>query len=65
MIAGDAGGGGANSDYHLVGTLGYQIKPKIDLRVGWRYLAVNYRTSAFLYDVTASGVGLGATFRFK
>jgi hypothetical protein len=65
MIAGDAGGGGANSDYQIVGILGYQIKPKFDLNVGWRYLAVNYRTYAFLYDVTTSGVGIGATFRFK
>jgi len=65
MVAGDAGGGGASSDYQLVGLLGYQLKPNIDLQAGWRYLVVNYRDGGFLYNVTTSGVGIGATFRFK
>jgi len=67
IVAGDAGGGGANSDYQLVGLLGYQLKPTIVLQAGWRYLNVNYRSGSqlFLYDMTTSGVVIGATFRFK
>ena len=68
MVLGDAGAGGANLDYQIVGLLGYRIKPKIVLQAGWRYLDVNYRPNSgvsFVYDVATSGVIVGATFNVK
>ena len=66
-IIGDAGGGGANSDYEVAGLLGLKVKKKIDLKVGWRYLVVDYSNSSnqYLYNVTSSGFIFGALFNFK
>lgn len=64
-IAGDAGGGAANSDYQVVGVLGYQLK-KTTLQAGWRYLHVNYRpNNGFVLDVGQSGLLLGVTIPLK
>jgi hypothetical protein len=64
-IAGDAGGGGANSDYQVVGLIGWKLK-RVILQAGWRYLSVNYRPSGgTLFDVTISGLVLGATIPLK
>lgn len=68
MVLGDAGAGGANLDYQVVGLLSYKIKPKIVLQGGWRYLYVNYRPNSgasFVYDIATSGVLIGATFNVK
>lgn len=65
-VLGDAGGGGANSDYQVAGLLGYKVGEKCVLQAGWRYLDVNYRGShAFIYDVATSGALLGVTFNVK
>ena len=65
-ILGDAGAGGANVDYQVVGLLGYKFKPSIIGQLGWRYLDVNYRsTSTFIYDAVTSGIMLGMTFNLK
>jgi len=65
-VLGDAGAGGANLDYQLAGILGYKIKPSIILQGAWRYMDVNYRpSSGFVYDMTTSGVLIGATFNLK
>jgi hypothetical protein len=63
-IAGDAGGGGANSDYQFGGLLGWKLK-KIILQAGYRYLAVNYQPGTSILDVTISGLILGATIPLK
>jgi hypothetical protein len=64
-ITGDAGGGGANSDYQVVGLIGWNFK-KFTLQAGWRYLTVNYRPSGgTICDVTISGLVLGATIPLK
>jgi hypothetical protein len=66
-ILGDAGGGGANSDYQVVGMLGYRLK-KVMLQTGWRYLDVNYRggpPKLFVYDAHMSGLVVGVTFNLK
>jgi hypothetical protein len=66
-ILGDAGGGGANLDYQVVGVLGYKLK-KVVLQAGWRYLDVDYRGGApklFVYDAHLSGVIVGVTFNLK
>ena len=67
-VVGDAGAGGANLDYQLVGVLGYKVKPSIILQTAWRYMDVNYRpssSSSFVYDVTTDGLLIGATFDLK
>jgi hypothetical protein len=67
-ILGDAGGGGARSDYQIGGFLGYQISRRWVLLAGYRYLSVNYRPygkAQFVYDVDMPGVGFGATFNVK
>jgi hypothetical protein len=67
VIAGDAGGGGANPDYQVGGVLGFKVKKNVVLQAGWRYLDVHYRnnSNAFLYDIAESGAVLGATFYLK
>jgi hypothetical protein len=65
-ILGDAGAGQANVDYQVAAYLGYRIKPKVMLGVGWRYLDVNYRpASNFVYDAAQQGILLGATINLK
>jgi hypothetical protein len=65
-IVGDAGGGGANSDYQIAGLLGYKIGKKYILQAGWRYLDVNYRGSqSFVYDTATSGLLFGLTINLK
>jgi len=66
-VAGDAGGGGANSDYQVFGGLGYKFK-RVTLQAGWRYLDVNYRggqPTLFIYDAHMSGPIVGVTFDLK
>jgi hypothetical protein len=64
-ITGDAGGGGANSDYQVAGLIGWNFK-KFTLQTGWRYLTVNYRPSGgTICDVAISGLVLGATIPLK
>ncbi len=65
IIAGDAGGGGANLDYQVVGLFTYKFTPKLGLGLGWRYLDVNYGGShQFLYDVAQTGALAGVIFEF-
>jgi hypothetical protein len=66
-IAGDAGGGQANSDYNVAGLLGLKVKKNLALQAGWRYLDVHYRNQSdrFLYDVAESGAVFGAVFYLK
>lgn len=65
-IVGDAGGGGANSDYEVAGLLGYRLGKKCILQGGWRYLDANYRgNNNFIYDIATSGVLIGVTINLK
>jgi hypothetical protein len=63
-IAGDAGGGGANSDYQVGGLIGWKLK-KIILQAGYRYLTVDYRPGSTVCDIVVSGIILGATIPLK
>ena len=61
----DAGGGGANLDYQVIGLFAYNFTPKIGLGLGWRYVDVDYRGShQFIYDVAESGALAGLYFNF-
>jgi hypothetical protein len=60
-IAGDAGGGGASSDYQVVGLFTYKFTQKLGLGLGWRYLDVNYfnGNKGFLFDAAMTGALAG------
>ena len=65
MVGGDAGGGGANLDYQVVGLFTYNFTRKLGLGLGWRYLDVDYRGNhQFIYDVAQSGALAGLYFNF-
>jgi hypothetical protein len=66
-VLGDAGAGGANSDYQVAGLFGYKFKEKFVFQGGWRYLSVNYRPSGngFIYDMGMNGPIIGVTINFK
>ena len=65
MVGGDAGGGGANLDYQVVGLFTYNFTRKLGLGLGWRYLDVDYRGShQFIYDVAQSGALAGVYLNF-
>jgi hypothetical protein len=64
-ILGDAGEGGATLDYQIAGFVNYQVKPKIALQGGWRYLTVHYGNNGNLFNGTMQGIILGATYKFK
>jgi len=65
-VAGDAGGGGANLDYQVIGLFTYQLTKHFGLGLGWRYLDVDYRPSGhqFVWDVAQSGALAGLYFNF-
>jgi len=65
-FGGDAGGGSARSDYEVFGVLGFRVARKWVLDAGYRSMSVNYRQqSTFVYDMTMSGLVLGATWGVK
>ena len=44
----------------------YDLNNSIILQGAWRYIDVDYRpSSGFVYDITTSGVLIGATFNIK
>ncbi|MBV8119758.1 MAG: hypothetical protein JO081_07460, partial [Alphaproteobacteria bacterium] len=65
---GDVGGFGiaAHTDWEIIGTLDYALKPWLDLSVGYRSLNVSYSASEkpVGYNVRFKGPLLGATMRF-
>jgi hypothetical protein len=65
-VAGDAGAGGANLDYQVLGLLNYQFTQKWGLAVGWRYLDVDYRPSnkQFVFDMVTNGPIAGFNYTF-
>ena len=65
-VAGDAGAGGSNLDYQVLGLLNFNFTPKFGLAVGWRYLDEDYRptTNQFVYDTMTSGAIAGFSYNF-
>jgi outer membrane receptor protein involved in Fe transport len=67
-IAGDAGGFGAGAqlDYEMVGTVGYNLSSKFTLTAGYRYLYVDYRpTGGSIYKQIMNGALIGVNYHFK
>ena len=66
---GDVGGFGvgAHSDWQVMGTIDYTLKPWVDLHLGYRSLNFNYTASGGLdlgFNVHIKGPLLAATFKF-
>ena len=66
-VLGDVGGWGTGSqlEYQIGAFLGYKIKPKWALKVGYRYLDVDYRSGGSIVDTAMSGVVFGVTVSLK
>jgi hypothetical protein len=67
-VAGDVGGWdvGSQLEYHIVGLLGYRIKPSWMLQAGYRYLDVNFRGGqGATFDVVMSGLVFGVSINFQ
>lgn len=62
----DMGGFGINSDFtgQAFGGLGYQLKPRVALLGGYRYLRVDYVNEGFIFKTAMSGITAGAKFNF-
>jgi hypothetical protein len=61
---GDAGGGGSNFTYQILGTAGVDVHTHYALVFGYRYLNVDYDKDHFLFDVAMKGPVFGFTFKF-
>jgi hypothetical protein len=57
-------GVGAKLDWQVVGILGYQYSPTTSFFGGYRYLAVDYNSGGFIFDVNMHGPIFGASFKF-
>jgi hypothetical protein len=62
----DMGGFGINSDFtgQAFGGLGYQLKPRVALLGGYRYIRVDYVNEGFIFKTAMSGIMAGAKFNF-
>lgn len=62
----DMGGFGINSDFtgQVFGGAGFQLKPRIALLGGYRYLRVDYVKDNFIFKTALSGPYVGARFNF-
>jgi len=62
----DVGGFGVSSDFtgQVFGGLGYQLKPRVALIGGYRYLRVDYVNEGFIFKTAMSGLNVGAKFDF-
>ena len=61
----DVGGFGISSDFtgQAFGGAGFQVKPRIALIGGYRYLRVDYFNDPFVFKTAMSGILLGAKFK--
>lgn len=61
----DAGGFGVGSNFtgQLFGGAGFQLKPRIALVGGYRYLRTDYVSNRFIFKTALSGPTIGATFK--
>lgn len=62
----DIGGFGVGSDFtgQAFGGAGFQLKPRIALIGGYRYLRTDYSNEGFVFRTTMNGIVLGAKFKF-
>lgn len=63
----DVGGFGVSSKstWQVAGLLGYQYSPMVSFMAGYRYLAVDYNRSGFLWDVNMAGPIMAISFKLN
>jgi hypothetical protein len=61
---GDAGGGGAKSDWQLHGDVGYDVSSRWTVGAAYRFLSVDYSKTNFVQDVDMKGFVVAGTYRF-
>ena len=61
----DVGGFGVGSDFtgQVFGGAGFQVKPRVALIGGYRYLRTDYSNEGFIFKTAMSGIMLGAKFK--
>ena len=61
----DAGGFGVGSDFtgQAFGGVGFQVKPRVALIGGYRYLRADYVNDGFIFKTAMSGITLGAKLK--
>jgi len=61
----DVGGFGTGSDFtgQVFGGAGFQVKPRVALIGGYRYLRVDYINEGFVFKTAMNGIMLGAKFK--
>jgi hypothetical protein len=63
-IYGDLGGGGSDFTYQIVGTANLNLHERYALKLGYRYLKVDYDKDNFLMDTAMKGPIVGFSFKF-
>ena len=61
---GDAGGGGAKSDWQIHGDVGYDVSRVWTVGLSYRFLSVDYSKTNFVQDVDMKGFVLAGTYHF-
>lgn len=61
---GFVGAGGADIDWDVAASIGYQFSDTISAVAGYRALGVDYRKDGFVFDTVQQGPILGLTVRF-
>lgn len=61
---GDAGGGGAKSDWQFHGDVGYDVSSRWTVGVAYRVLGVDYTKTYYVQDVQQQGFVLAGTYHF-
>ncbi|HEX6044264.1 MAG TPA: hypothetical protein VFZ22_07230 [Pyrinomonadaceae bacterium] len=62
----DMGGFGVSSDFtgQVFAGVGFQVKPRIALIGGYRYLRVDHANDGFIFKTAMNGITVGAKFKF-
>ena len=62
--AGDAGGGGAKSDWQAHADVGYDVSTKWTVGAAYRVIGIDYTKNNFVLDLHQKGFVLAGTYRF-
>jgi hypothetical protein len=60
----DIGGGASDLTWQVLGTLDYRFSDRVEARIGYRHLSVDYSDGGFVWDVEMSGPIIGLSVRF-
>ncbi|MGX5736381.1 hypothetical protein [Bosea thiooxidans] len=61
---GDIGAGSSRLTWQLRGTIDYSFNEHWSVSVGYRHLAVDYRSGSYVFDTELSGPIMGVSYRF-